>query len=291
MQLLILGAGTGAVYGLLAVGLVLIYRTTRVVNFAHGAMAMLTGFVTWSLVHDLGLHYATAILISLEVAALVGLVVDRGLMRFVRHRSRLSAVIMTVALGLLLQAVVLLGWSGQQLYRLEPIFVRRQVEILGTPVSTESLALIASAVALVALLAALFRFRPQGLALRAVAESPDTAELVGINSAATATLAWVLGTTAAGVAGVLISPTIVMDAYQIPALMVKSLAAALLGRLTSFGWALAGGIGIGVVEARLPEIVSRPGAADVLVFVVIVGFLAARSGRDAAAPLEEGLAR
>ncbi|MEW6471105.1 MAG: branched-chain amino acid ABC transporter permease [Actinomycetota bacterium] len=291
MQLLILGAGTGAVYGLLAVGLVLIYRTTRIVNFAHGAVAMLTGFVTWSLVHDLGVHYATAILLSLEVAAVVGLVVDRGLMRFVRHRSRLSAVIMTVALGLLLQALVLLGWSTQQLYRLEPVFIRRQVEIFGTPVSTESLALMASALVLVAFLAALLRFRPQGLALRAVAESRETAELVGINSAATGTLAWVLGTAVAGIAGVLISPTIVMDAYQIPALMVKALAAALLGRLTSFGWALAGGIGIGVLEARLPEVVSRPGAADVGVFVVIVGFLAVRSGRDASLRLEEDLAR
>jgi branched-subunit amino acid ABC-type transport system permease component len=291
VQLLILGAGTGAVYGLLAVGLVLIYRTTRIVNFAHGAVAMLTGFVTWSLVHDLGVHYATAILLSLEVAAVVGLVVDRGLMRFVRHRSRLSAVIMTVALGLLLQALVLLGWSTQQLYRLEPVFIRRQVEIFGTPVSTESLALMASALVLVAFLAALLRFRPQGLALRAVAESRETAELVGINSAATGTLAWVLGTAVAGIAGVLISPTIVMDAYQIPALMVKALAAALLGRLTSFGWALAGGIGIGVLEARLPEVVSRPGAADVGVFVVIVGFLAVRSGRDASLRLEEDLAR
>lgn len=291
MQLLILGAGTGAVYGLLAVGLVLIYRTTRVVNFAHGGVAMVTGFVTWSLVHELGVHYATAIVLSLELAAVAGFVIDRGLMRFVRHRSRLSAVIMTVALGLLLQAVVLLGWSGQQLYRLEPLFVRRQVEILGIPVSTESLALGGSALVLVAVLSAFFRFRPQGLALRVVAESPDTAELVGIDARATSTLAWVLGSLVAGLAGVLISPTIVMDAYQMPTLMVKALAAALLGRLTSFGWALAGGIGIGIVEARLPEFVSRPGAADVLVFAVIVGFLAARSGRGASVALQEDLAR
>lgn len=291
MQLAILGAGTGAVYGLLAVGLVLIYRTTGVLNFAHGGVAMLTGFVTWSLVHELDVHYGTAIVLSLELAAVVGILIDRGLMRWVRRRSRLSAVIMTVALGLLLQAVVLLRWSTQQLYRMEPVFVRRQVELFGVPVSTEALALLAGAVALVVGLWVLFRFRPQGLALRAVAENPGTAELVGINAAATSMLAWMLGSAVAGLAGVLVSPMIVLDAYQMPTLMVKALAAALLGRLTSFGWALAGGIAIGVAEARVPEVMARPGSADVVVFAVVVAVLAVRSGRSAASALQEDLIR
>ncbi len=72
MQLVIVGVGTGALYGLLAVGLVLIYTTTRTLNFAHGGVAMLTGFVAWSLVHDAHVHYATAIVLALEVSVLAG---------------------------------------------------------------------------------------------------------------------------------------------------------------------------------------------------------------------------
>lgn len=284
-----IGAGVGSLYGLLAIGLVLIYKSTRIINFAHGGIAMLAGFVTWSLVNEHHVHPATAILLSVEGAALLGLLIDRGLLRFVRHRSRLSAVIMTIALGVLLQAVVLLRWSTQQLYQLQPIFVRRQVRLLGTPVSTETLGLLATSAVLVAGLAAFFRWSPYGLALRASAERPDVAELSGVDTAAMSSLAWMLGSAVAGLAGVLISPTIVMDAYQIPALMVKALAAALLGRLNNLPLAMAGGVGIGVLEASVGTHVSRPGTVDLLVFVLVVGFITLRPGADLPGQLEEDL--
>jgi branched-subunit amino acid ABC-type transport system permease component len=100
-------------------------------------------------------------------------------------------------------------------------------------------------------------------------------------------LAWVLGSASAGLAGVLISPTIVMDAYQIPALMVKALAAALVGRLTNLWLALAAGIGIGVLETSVGTHIRRPGTVDLLVFVVVVGFITLRPGDEAR--LEEDL--
>jgi branched-chain amino acid transport system permease protein len=234
-------------------------------------------------------HLATAVLLSVELAALGGLAVDRLLLRLVRGRSRLSAVIMTIALGVLLQAVVLLRWSTQQLYQLQPIFVRRQVHLLGTSVSTETLGLLATSVGLVVALAAFFRWSPYGLALRATAEHPGIAELTGINTAAMSALAWMLGSAVAGLAGVLISPTIVMDAYQIPALMVKALAAALLGRLTNLWLALAAGVGIGVLETSVGTHVRRPGTVDLMVFVLVVGFIVLRPGSDLPAQLEEDL--
>jgi branched-chain amino acid transport system permease protein len=289
MQLVMIGAGVGALYGLLAVGLVLIYKATRIINFAHGGIAMLAGFVTWSLVNEHHVHLATAILLSVELAALLGLAVDRLLLRFVRRRSRLSAVIMTIALGVLLQAVVLLRWSTQQLYQLQPIFVRRQVRLLGTPVSTETLGLLATSAVLVVALAAFFRYSPYGLALRATAEHPEIAELAGIDTGAMSALAWMLGSAAAGLAGVLISPTIVMDAYQIPALMVKALAAALLGRLTNLWVAMAAGVGIGVLEASVGTHLRRPGTVDLVVFVLVVGFIVLRPGTDLPGQLEEDL--
>ena len=289
MQLVLIGAGVGSLYGLLAIGLVLIYKATRIINFAHGGIAMLSGFVTWSLINEHDVHPATAVLLSVELAALVGLVIDRGLLRFVRHRPRLSAVIMTIALGVLLQAVVLLRWSTQQLYQLQPVFVRRQIRLLGTPVSTETLGLLATSAVLVAALAVFFRYSPYGLALRATAEQPDTAELTGVNTAAMSSLAWVLGSAVAGLAGVLISPTIVMDAYQIPALMVKALAAALLGRLVSLPLAMAAGLGIGILEASVGTHIPRPGAVDLLVFILVVGFIVLRPGADRPVALQEDL--
>ena len=284
-----IGAGVGALYGLLAVGLVLIYKATRIINFAHGGIAMLSGFVTWTLVNEHHVHLATAVLLSVELAALLGLLVDRVLLRFVRGGSRLSAVIMTIALGVLLQAVVLLRWSTQQLYQLQPIFVRRQVRLLGTPVSTETLGLLATSAGLVLALAAFFRFSPYGLALRATAEQPEIAEVTGIDTKAMSVLAWMLGSAVAGLAGVLISPTIVMDAYQIPALMVKALAAALLARLTNLPVAMAAGLGIGMLEASVGTHIRRPGAVDLVVFVLVVGFITLRPERGLPTRLEEDL--
>lgn len=290
MQLLIIGAGVGALYGLLAVGLVLIYKATRIINFAHGGIAMVSGFITWSLINEHHVQPATAVLLSVELAALFGLVIDRGVLRFVRGRSRLSAVIMTIALGVLLQAVVLLRWSTQQFYKLQPIFVRRQVHLLGTKVSTETLALLATGALLVVALTAFFRYSPYGLALRATAEDPGVAELAGINTAAMSSLAWVLGSAAAGLAGVLISPTIVMDAYQIPALMVKALAAALFARLTNLPLAMVAGVGIGVIEAWGGSHVHRTGATDLVVFLLVVVFIVLRPPAETALRIQEDLA-
>ena len=287
MQLVIIGAGVGALYGLLAVGLVLIYKATRIINFAHGGIAMVSGFITWSLINDQHVHPATAVLLSVELAAVFGLVIDRGLLRFAR--SRLTAVIMTIALGVLLQAVVLLRWSTQQLYKLQPIFVRRQLHVLGTLVSTETLALLVTGVVLVAALVAFFRYTPYGLALRATAEHPGVAELTGINTSAMSSLAWVLGSATAGLAGVLISPTIVMDAYQIPTLMVKALAAALFARLTNLPLALAAGVGIGVMEAWVGTHVHRAGATDLLIFVLVVVFILVRPSGETGVRLQEDL--
>ena len=291
MQLLIAGAGVGVLYGLLALGIVVVYKTTRIINFATGGVAMITGFVAWSLVHDLDVTYPLALVLSLEFAALLGLLIARGPMHLLQGRSRLSAVVMTVAIGMLLQATVLLIWGGRQsFYRLEPIFLRRQISVLGIRMSSETLAIIVSAGLLALLLWALFSFLPQGLALRALAENPDHAELVGIDTRAMSSLAWVLGGLTAGAAGLLISPTIVMDAYQVPFLMAKALAAALLGRLTSFGWAMAGGIGVGILEVEFGTRVARPGAAELAILVLVVGSLAVRL-RAEPIGLQEDLAR
>ena len=142
---------------------------------------------------------------------------------------------------------------------------------------------------LVVALAALFRFSPYGLALRATAEHPEIAELTGINTSAMSALAWMLGSAVAGLAGVLISPTIVMDAYQIPALMVKALAAALLARLTNLWLALAAGVGIGVLEAWVGTHLHRPGVTDLLVFVLVVGFILLRTSGETVVRLQEDL--
>jgi branched-chain amino acid transport system permease protein len=289
VQLVVLGAGTGALYGLLALGLVLIYKSTRVLSFAQGGVAMMTGFVAWSLVNEADVHYATAILLSLEFAVILGLLVDRVLLRWVRDRGRLSAVIMTVALGVLLQSIVVLRWSSQEFYRLQPVFIRKQVEVLGTSMSSETLLVLLTAAILIVLLYLFFRFVPWGLAVRATADDGDAAEYVGIDTRAMTSLAWMLGCGVAGLAGLLIAPLVVMDAYQIPLLTVKALGAALLGGLVSLPGAMLGGILIGVVEAQLASRVHVIGFNDFVIFALVVGFIALRAKPELVNRLQEDL--
>lgn len=289
MQLVVLGAGTGALYGLLALGLVLIYKSTRILSFAQGGVAMMTGFVAWSLVNEADVHYATAILLSLEFAVIVGLLVDRVLLRWVRHRGRLSAVIMTVALGLLLQSIVVLRWSSREFYQLQPVFIRKQVEVLGTSMSSETLLVLLTAAVLIVLLYLFFRYLPWGLAVRATADDNEAAEYVGIDTRAMTSLAWMLGCGVAGLAGLLIAPLVVMDAFQIPLLTVKALGAALLGGLVSLPGAMLGGILIGIVEVQLASRVHVIGFNDFVIFALVVGFIALRARPELVSRLQEDL--
>lgn len=287
------GIPFGCVFGLLAMGLVLVYRTTGVFNLAFGAQA----FVSAAVYYDLRVRHAWEILPAFTVAVLVvapllGLVLDLAFFRHLRSATPVSRLV--VALGLLValpEAVKLWFGSG-------PAFAPpslspdpdRLWRIGDLTVDGNDVVTIAVTVAMVALLTVLFRFTPLGLRMRAVVESPRMTELMGVAADRVTATAWTLSSLLAGLVGVLLAPLFAqVNASSFTTLLIVAIAAAAVGGFVSIPWAFLGGLGLGVaqqmISAQLPlDSVLAAGLRPALPFFVLFVLLVLRAGRHVDRP-------
>src|SRR5918995_1547369 len=187
-QQLAAGIREGSVYAGLALALVLIYRSTRVINFAQGEMATFTTFVAWSLMNQ-GLSFWAAFPIVLAIAFAGGIAIERIVIRPVENASVLTIVIITLGLALLLNGLMSMIWGGQNRQFHGP-FSTRTIDVGGVPISVQDIGIVATSLALVALLALFFRYTKLGLALRAAAGNPDSSRLVGVRVSWMLALGW-----------------------------------------------------------------------------------------------------
>jgi ABC-type branched-subunit amino acid transport system permease subunit len=296
------GIPFGCVFALVAIGLVLTYKTSGVFNLAFGAQA----YVSAAVYYDTHVRHKWPILAAfalavIVVAPLVGLILDRAIFRFMRtapHVARLVA-----ALGLLVAIPQLVNlWFGQSpSFGVEGIWPSSQgsnfavyhfgdYALNGDQVAT----LIATAVVVIGL-TALFRFSDLGLRMRAVVESSRMTELSGINAGRISTIAWMLSSLVAGLAGVLLAPLFAqVNANNFTILIVAAIAAAAFGRLTSIPLTLLGGLLLGIAQGLLggylpPASVLAQGLRPSLPFVVLFALLilwpALRNRREVSDPL------
>ena len=177
-QQLAAGIREGAIYAGLALAIVIIYRATRVINFAQGEMATFTTFIAWSLMNH-GLSFWTAFPIVLAIAFTGGVAIERVVIRPVEDAPVLTVVIVTLGLALLLNGLTSVIWGGANRQFHGP-FSTRTIDVAGVPVSVQDIGIVLVSIGLVALLALFFRFTKVGLALRAAAVNPDSSRLVGI---------------------------------------------------------------------------------------------------------------
>src|SRR3979490_957828 len=181
----IIGLSLGGVFALAALGIVLIYRTTGVLNFAHGAMGMFSTFVAWQIFYGISHPYwpqwlatAVSILVGLVFAALLGLFLDVAVFRWVRTRQPVVKAVITIGILLALQATASLIWKNNQ-YHL-PIYVAPQswvVNIADVPVGANYIAIFVVSLGLAFGLAAFLRYTSFGRSMRAVSDSPTAASL------------------------------------------------------------------------------------------------------------------
>jgi ABC-type branched-subunit amino acid transport system permease subunit len=268
---LLLGLGAGAVYAMLALGLVLEYRAGGVINFAHGAMAMFMAYVYVFLRQDgdlvlpwVGLPHkfslqdgdvgaVPALLICVVYAALLGLVVYGLIFRQLRRSPPLAKVGASVGLMLGLTSIATLNF-GTATVSAPPLFTTGSVELAGLAVPTDRLYLTAIAVVMAAALALLFRSTRFGLATRAAAETEKGTALLGISPDRVAAANWMLGTLLAAVAGILILPITNLDPNSFTLFVIPVLACALVGRFSSFGVTTAAGLVLGMVQSLLVQL-------------------------------------
>ncbi|HLW18527.1 MAG TPA: branched-chain amino acid ABC transporter permease [Actinomycetota bacterium] len=240
------GLTLGMIYAGMALSLVLIWRATRIVNFAQGAMAMFTTYIALSVV-DRGGSYWLAFVVALAAGLLVGGAVERLLVRPIESAPPLNAVILALGILLVLEAVVPMIWGGQ-IRSFPPAF-----SIIGVTVGKTHIALspfdiftLAVLVGVMLLLVLLFRGTRLGLRMRASAFSPEVARLLGVRVGRMLTLGWALATMVGALAGVLIAPVTLLAPTSMDVVLVFGFTAAILGGLESPVGALIGGIIIGL---------------------------------------------
>ena len=280
-QNLVLGIVEGGIYGLLAVGIVLVYRGSRVLNFAQGEIGTVALIVAWYVSTDRGLPWIAGAAAGIAAATAVGLLFERLVVRKMADSSRISVAVATVGLLLLLLALGfrLLGESPRTVAA--PIG-GLGVSVAGVIVSPTQLLALASTVAVGVALAVLLRRTDFGLGVLAAADDPTAVRLVGVSLSRVSAFTWGTGAAVSGLAALLIEPTIgnFVPGYT-SELFVFALAAALVGGLASLPGAFAGGLLIGLLKVFVQSATissELPGIPTLAVFAVILLVLLVRPG-------------
>ena len=258
IQTIVDGIATGSLYGALALAVVLIFRTTGIVNFAQGETAMFSTFIAWGLV-EAGLPLGLAVLATLALSFLGGMLIERIIIRPVEGGEVLTLVIVTLGLFILVNSAA--GWIWGFTNRGFPaVFGDESVDILGVRIAWESVGITGVTLAVVGLLY-LFTTRTKlGLAMRAVSANPESSQLAGIRVGRTLMIGWGLAAAVGALAGTLIAHSLFLDVNFMGAVLVYSFAAATLGGFDSPAGAVIGGWIIGVTEQLAGHYVDFIGA-------------------------------
>ncbi|MGW9129812.1 branched-chain amino acid ABC transporter permease [Streptomyces sp. NPDC055681] len=262
LLVLVSGLASGAVYGLMGLGLVIIYRATDVVNFALASLATVGLYAALTL-YDSGLPLLLSALVAIVVTAASGLVARETVIRPLGQGDLLSALVMTMGISLIAESVISTVWDDQP--RLFPSLLEGSVSLGGSAVPAQSLLTIAVAAVAMTLVAYLFGRTHIGSAMRAVAESADTAQILGLGSQRIARIAWALGLGLAALAAFLYAPRAGLVPTVLGAPLFRAFAGIFLGGLTSMYGAVIGGVTVGVLENVAASYVSA-GYRDTFVF-------------------------
>ncbi|HWF55827.1 MAG TPA: branched-chain amino acid ABC transporter permease [Solirubrobacteraceae bacterium] len=241
------GVSTGAIYAAVALALVLIWRATRIVNFAQGAMLMFTTYIASAVITSTG-SYVLGFVVALATGLVLGAVVERVLIRPVENGPPLNAVIVALGLYTLLIAVAGMIWSNTP-RSFPPAFSIRGYDIGGTRVlfAPNDTFIVLVVVVVAVGLAALFRYTSLGLQMRAAAFKPEVAQLLGVRVRRMFTFGWSLAALTGAIAGVLVAPSVFLAPNNFDPILISGFVAAVLGGLDSPPGAVVGGMVLGLV--------------------------------------------
>jgi branched-chain amino acid transport system permease protein len=246
MDILIYGIINSFSLALMAIGFTLVYGISRLPNFAHGALYVVTGFLVWSLIHLLKLNYILSIILALVIMGLVGAAIYRFVLIRVRGMAT-SEIIATYALGLAI--LEFLRWAGFKgmTYTL-PVFIEGSVTIRGVPVDFQRIIVIGIGIVVVSFMWLFTHFNKTGLAFRGMAQDEHAAMMLGIDSDWMAVIAMAMGSVLAGLAAIALLPlgNIVVEAgYNV---LILSIAVCIVGGLGSWVGAIIASFMIGFLQ-------------------------------------------
>ena len=273
LQLLLSGISHGCVYGLIALGFVLVYKATEMLNFAQGELMMLGAFVAFTLVNLVGLPFIAGFALTLVVMLAFGMALERGVLRPMIGEPPFAVLMLTIGLGFVLRAVASAVW-GNEPRTLDVPFAGDVLAIGGLVAGYDNLVVIAGTALLCIVLWLFFRFSRIGIAMQAASQNQLAAYYCGVPVKRITSLVWGISAAISATAGVLVAPIALID----PAMGlvgIKAFAAAIVGGFGSLPGAIVGGLVIGVAE-QFVGLYLPPGLGEVSAFVILLAMLFVR---------------
>jgi branched-chain amino acid transport system permease protein len=279
------GLATGCVYALIALGFVLIFKATDVVNFAQGEFVMASGFISFTLLVRFGLPYWLVLLATIALSGLMGVILERVVVRPIMDAPIFSIVIATIGASTVLRSSAGIVY-GYDVLPLPTIFSKDPIRVGLLNFTMMDLGVIGSSVGIMLALYLFFKFTKTGTAMRATAQSQTAARLMGVSVKRIFSLTWAISAGVGGVAGVLIAPIIYLDP-NLGLIGVKAFAGAILGGFGSIPGAIVGGMLLGILE-NLSGYFFNAGIKQISTYILLIVVLVVRpSGLFGAAPVRK----
>lgn len=273
LQLLVSGLSQGCVYGLIAMGFVLIYKATEMVNFAQGDMMMLGAYFAYTYINLLGLPYFAGFIATVVTLALVGVLLERLVLRPMIGEPPFAVLMITIGLGFILRAVAGAVW-GTETKSVSNPFTGGVLRLGELSIGYENLAIIAGTLILCIALYLFFRYTRLGIAMQAASQNQLAAYYVGIPVKRIYALVWAMSAALAAVAGVLVAPVNLIEPVM-GFIGVKAFAAAIVGGFGSLPGAIIGGLVVGIAE-QFAGLYLPPGFGDTTAYVILLVMLLVR---------------
>lgn len=267
------GLATGSLYALVALGIVLLYRSSRILNFAHGDLATFATFIAFTLLTTFRLPFVLASAGSLAAAALLGAAFYLVVLRRAKEATLLGTIVITLGLSLILSGTVVRVWGTDTKVFPFPLSDTKVYRLGSLVISQLSVGSFLVGLVLMAALYLLVQHTKVGLAMRAVSQHLVAAQVLGIPAKRVFGLTWGLASALGAAAGILLAPAVLLDPFMMLDPFLKGFAAAVLGGIDSLPGAMAGGLLLGVAEALFGGYVSikfKTALAFLIIILVLI---------------------
>ncbi len=266
-QLTANGITVGAIYALVALGVVLIYKATEVLNFAHGDLLVIAAFSAWGLITVLGLPFWLAMLLTVVFTAAIAYTLDAWVIRRIAGQPQFAGVMLTIALAFMIRGLVSMAFGPESRSYATP-WSNSTTSIAGLQIADLQLVILGMAMAVTVVLYFFFRHTRLGIAMQAASQNQLAAYLNGVRVKQVNSLVWALAGAIAALAGVLLAPITLVDT-SLWLVTLKALAALVLGGFGSIPGAIVGGLLIGLVE-QYAGVYMPQGTKDIVAYLVLI---------------------
>ncbi|THJ31396.1 branched-chain amino acid ABC transporter permease [Lampropedia aestuarii] len=266
-QLTVNGISVGAIYALVALGVVLIYKATEVLNFAHGDFLVIAAFSAWGLISVVGLPFWLAVFITLAITAVLAYGLDALVIRRIAGQPQFAGVMLTIALAFMIRGLVSMVFGPESRNYPTP-WTNGTTSIGGLQIADLQLVILGMAMAVTVLLYVFFRHTRLGIAMQAASQNQLAAYLNGVRVKRVNSLVWALAGAIAALAGVLLAPITLVDT-SLWLVTLKALAALVLGGFGSIPGAILGGLLIGLIE-QYAGVYMPQGSKDIVAYLALI---------------------